>query len=120
MNYAKLILITIMMFLSAQTQAMQWGELRKLLEEGTKAEHPELLMERLNEAVLMLVVYSRHQHELNPKDMLFCPPKGRPFQLQDLLKVISAQAKIDKANDTTLVQQLLLDGFRREFPCSDS
>lgn len=97
--------------------AMTWAELSQEIEavEGG-AEGDRQIILRFSEMVHMMVSYTRSLHEqgLTP---LICPPRGQAMNIDDLVSIVRRQAMQSSAGDETLVQDLLLAGFRDEFAC---
>lgn len=117
MKTALLSPLLLVFLFTTPVQAMTWSELEAEINtiESGQTGNPEIIM-RFAEMVNMLVSYTR---ELNQADLapLICPPRGVPMHSDQLISIVRAQARQSNAGPETMVQDLLLDGFRAKFPC---
>lgn len=99
-------------------QAMTWSELEAEINavESGAAGNSRIIM-RFAEMVNMMVSYTRQLHEADLPPLI-CPPRGVPMHSDQLVSIVRAQARQTNAGPDTLVQDLLLDGFRAEYPCN--
>lgn len=65
----------------------------------------------------MLVVSTKAQQQLSPGTQLFCPAHDTPVTLDEMVSLVRAEARHQQATAETLVQELILDGLRRRYPC---
>ena len=104
--------------LAAPLQAMNWAELEAEINSVESGNAPNsAIIVRFSELVNMMVSYTRelHEQQLSP---LFCPPQGVPMHSDQLVSMVRAEARKQDAGPQMMVQDLLLDAFRAEFPCS--
>jgi len=103
----------------APLQAMPWSELEAEINSIEAGQAPDSrIILRFSEIVNMMVSYTRQLRE-NDLEPLFCPPQGVPMHSDQLVAIVRAQARQQNAAPQTMVQDLLLDGFRAEFPCTE-
>jgi hypothetical protein len=104
--------------LSAPLQALTWSELEAEINSVESGNAPNsAIIVRFSEMVNMMVSYTRelNQQQLEP---LFCPPRGVPMHSDQLVSMVRAEARQQDAGPQVMVQDLLLDAFLGEFPCS--
>lgn len=97
--------------------AMTWEELQTeilAVESGAPGNREMIL--RFSEMVHMLVSYTR---DLQTRGLAtpFCPPRGQTVTIDELVSLVRVQARAESASPETLVQDLLLAGYRHRFPC---
>lgn len=98
-------------------QAMTWGELEaeiNAVEAGAPGNREMIL--RFSEMVHMLVTYTR-QLQVQGLPPLVCPTRGQAINIDELVSMVRHEARTEQAGPETLVQELLLSGFRETYPC---
>lgn len=107
----------VLCLLSSPAGALTWRELAAEIAsvESGNAGNP-VMMQRVCALTTMLMVYRAALVEADSAP-LFCPPPGGSMGLDEVVSIVRAEARRHDAADSSLVQQLLLEGMRRRFPC---
>lgn len=109
--------VFVLCLLSSPAGALNWRELAAEIDsvESGNAGNA-VMMQRVSALITMLMVYRDALVEAKSVP-LFCPPPGGSMGLDEVVSIVRAEARRQDAADSSLVQQLLLSGMRRRFPC---
>ncbi len=111
-------LVLVLTVWASTAEALTWRELEGEMNRTAAGGRPDpAVLQRLGDITQTLVTYSRAHKAQDEKSLLFCPPTDRPFHLDELVSLIKEQAVLTGQKGEVLVQELLLDGLRRRFPC---
>ena len=117
MTIRQMPLVMLLVLLTGHAQAMTWGELSREIEsvEGGAAGNREIIL-RFSEMVHMLASYTRLLREQD-LPALICPAQGQSVNIDELVSLVREEARRIDADNDALVQDLLLAGFQKKFPC---
>lgn len=109
--------LIIMLAAPIAAQAMPWQELQKeiyKMEKGKKVD--KVQMAKLTATMDTTMIYNKalSAQGLTP---LICVPPGTAMQLEDVLSIITTQAKSQQTKAKTPVGELLIRGFSARYPC---
>lgn len=114
----KYLLVFLTCLTTNSLHAMTWTELQAEID-SVEAGNPgnrDIIL-RFSEIVQTAVVYNRAVQESEPGAQLFCPPPDTPMTLDEIVSLVRAESRREPASAERQVQVLMLDGFRRRYPC---
>lgn len=98
--------------------ALSWGELEAEIDSVESGNPGDVaIIQRMSDVVSAVAAYNRALREAGADELLFCPASGSSIELDRIVSLVRAQARLDQAGPEIGVETLLLRALAREFPC---